>query len=163
MVRTPALLALLMLALSQPVSAASKDDVATIRQCLADASDAPPRSCIGQISTACQETPDEETNGNVDACLEREGDAWDVMLNEAYKATTASAKSLDRDRKADGDEEASAAADLLKAQRAWIAYRDAECDRRYEVSKDGTIRTTMTLDCTLDLTALRAIDLQSEE
>jgi uncharacterized protein YecT (DUF1311 family) len=163
MSRLIVLLPVLALIVPHPAAAAEPDDVKAIKACVANASDSPQRSCIGRISNACQEEPNGSTTAGMDDCISREAEAWDRILNDSYKAETASAKSLDTERKAGGDETSTAAADLLKAQRAWIAYRDAECDRRFEVNKDGTIRTTMSLSCTLDLTALRALDLQPSE
>ncbi|KQT53271.1 hypothetical protein ASG43_18800 [Aureimonas sp. Leaf454] len=159
MPRIAHLVALTLLCIPHTVFAAEAEDVEAIESCMTEAADSPPRSCIGKISSVCQEEPDGATTSGMDACISREADAWDSILNERYKAEMASAKAIDAERKGDGDDNASAAADLQTAQRAWIAYRDAECDRRFEAFKDGTIRTTIALSCTLDLTAVRAIDL----
>ncbi|WP_157944588.1 lysozyme inhibitor LprI family protein [Mangrovicella endophytica] len=136
--------------------------LATVRQCLETAAD-DPRSCIGIVSNPCQDEPDGSSTQGVDACLGSETEAWDVLLNERYATTLETAKEIDADRKAADDESAVAADDLVKAQRAWIAYRDAECDRLYEVAKDGTIRTNVASACQLEMTATRAIDLGDDQ
>ncbi len=149
----------------QPASAQSSDaraDFATIRTCLSDRADVP-RSCIGTIANPCQDAPGGASTIGIDTCLGRETAAWDTLLNESYKVAVASAKTTDERLASDGIYEPGVAAALVKAQRAWIAYRDAECDRRYELFKEGTIRTNIASDCVLELTAQRAIELRAEE
>nr|WP_223998518.1 lysozyme inhibitor LprI family protein [Aureimonas sp. SA4125] len=95
----------------------------------------------------------------VDECLGQEQAAWDVLLNENYLSATAAAKEQDASL-VEQSIEPGAAKSLVKAQRAWITFRDAECDRRFELYKDGTIRTNIASSCLLMLTATRALDLQ---
>lgn len=151
--------------LAQPASAQSSDakaDLATIRICLSDQAD-DPRSCIGTVANPCQDAPGGASTIGIDTCLGRETAAWDTLLNKSYKIAVASAETMDKRLVSDGLYEPGAAAALVKAQRAWIAYRDAECDRRYELFKEGTIRTNIASGCLLDLTAQRAIEFRGEE
>lgn len=153
---------LLILALGPfPAAAAESDpaDVAAIKACIASAG-SDPQSCVGQISDECQGQPEGQTTQGVDACLGREASAWDTILNENYKSATAAAKEQDASY-AEQSIQPGAAAGLVKAQRAWVAFRDAECDRRFELYKDGTIRTNIASSCLLQLTADRALDFQS--
>ncbi|MEF2549103.1 lysozyme inhibitor LprI family protein [Aurantimonas sp. E1-2-R+4] len=151
--------------LAQPASAQSKDakaDLATIRTCLSDQVD-DPRSCIGTVANPCQGALGGASTIGIDTCLGRETAAWDTLLNKSYKIAVASAETMDKRLVSDGIYEPGVAAALVKAQRAWIAYRDAECDRRYELFKEGTIRTNIASDCLLELTAQRAIEFRGEE
>jgi uncharacterized protein YecT (DUF1311 family) len=49
---------------------------------------------------------------------------------------------------------------LRDAQRAWIAFRDADCAARYAMWQDGTIRTIVGANCHLTMTAQRTIELR---
>lgn len=51
--------------------------------------------------------------------------------------------------------------DLRTAQRAWIAFRKAECDYRHR-SEGGTMGLLIYDSCWLDFTASRVVHLQSE-
>ncbi|MBB3949550.1 lysozyme inhibitor LprI family protein [Aureimonas jatrophae] len=92
-----------------------------------------------------------------DACLETERAAWDTILNRNYQAALKAAE--EKDRELSANYETDIVSTLKSAQRAWIAYRDAECDRVFAYWKDGTIRTSATLICQRDLTGTRAIEL----
>ena len=95
---------------------------------------AEPASCPGDTTPA------------INACAAAEFDAADAELNRYYRAA------LDRLRS--GKEDATAT-QLVDAQRAWIRYRDAECDSVYSYWSGGTIRTLMGITCKTRLTRLR--------
>ncbi|MCQ8784047.1 lysozyme inhibitor LprI family protein [Mangrovibrevibacter kandeliae] len=136
---------------------AVRADRKAIEACLAKAGD-DPRSCIGQRSDACQDKTKAVATDDIAACIDREQSAWDAILNERYRRATADAKATDKEL-GDSGIDAGAATSLVAAQRAWIAFRDAECDRLYALDAGGTIRTLTYASCELDLTAQRAIDL----
>ncbi|WP_299010494.1 lysozyme inhibitor LprI family protein [uncultured Shewanella sp.] len=46
-------------------------------------------------------------------------------------------------------------ASIKKGQDAWMSYRDEHCGAVYDTWRDGTIRTSMGLDCQLELTHQR--------
>lgn len=147
------------------VSAQTKTDLGEARRaidtCLSQSSHTNQRGCIGAYSDACMESPDGQTTLGMTDCLTTESDAWDAVLNERYQARMTEAKTLDKDRAEWGDSQPSEAAETLRtAQRAWIAFRDAECDRIFELNKDGTIRLPETASCTNRLTAERALALE---
>lgn len=54
-----------------------------------------------------------------------------------------------------------ARARLRPAQRAWTAYRDAECDARGEAYVGGSIRPLVEANCLAELTAARTEDLRA--
>ncbi|MBB3999733.1 lysozyme inhibitor LprI family protein [Aureimonas pseudogalii] len=135
-------------------------DLAEIEACLAGAKDRP-ETCIAVISNRCQSaTPDGATTPGIVDCTTRETAAWDRLLNTRYAAALAGARQADDDL-ADGA--SPGAADSLKvAQRAWIAFRDAECDRLYQLWRGGTIRSPVAASCHLEETARRAISLRQD-
>lgn len=51
---------------------------------------------------------------------------------------------------------------LLKAQSAWVQYRDTHCSAVYEMWKGGTLRGIMANNCMIDLTRDRTHQLWSE-
>ncbi|HOT28415.1 MAG TPA: DUF1311 domain-containing protein [Candidatus Ozemobacteraceae bacterium] len=90
---------------------------------------------------------DPSTAGQMQA-FERGIELWDAELNRAYK--TLSAKLGEEDRKA-----------LKDAQRAWIAFRDAEfrrTDRLYG-GKDGSMFIPMSVAARMELVRARALEL----
>ena len=53
--------------------------------------------------------------------------------------------------------------ELIAAERAWIAYRDAECAYQIRDFKGGTIVPTLFNECLADLTAARVQQLLSDQ
>jgi len=51
---------------------------------------------------------------------------------------------------------------LRDSQRAWIAFRDAECKRARDVARGGTMAPILQLTCLADLTEQRIGDLKGE-
>lgn len=148
--------ALVAVALAVSASAARADAAAAVKACLGDAPD--PETCIGVSQTDCQ-TADPSTIGVV-ACLEAEAAAWDAELNAAWAQARDAAKATDARRAAEGQGVLPKAWDaLLAAQRAWLAFRDAECASLYADAAEGTIRGPAAAYCKLALTGERALAL----
>ncbi|SEW10209.1 Uncharacterized conserved protein YecT, DUF1311 family [Aliiroseovarius sediminilitoris] len=126
-------------------------DSATVDACLASTpSGAVDPSCIGVASNACQTaTPGGETTIGIADCIQAETQAWDVLLNREYKAT----------RKAHAGDQV-VLDQLLAAQRAWIAFRDAECALAHALWRDGSIRVIVAANCMMVQTARRTIELR---
>lgn len=114
-------------------------------------------ACLGQASTACQDLPGGQTTIGISECIQAETAEWDAILNEEYVATqelNAMADAEGLSRMMDRTEA------LRAAQRAWIAFRDADCAARYAMWQDGSIRTVVGANCHLTMTAQRAIELR---
>ncbi|MDG2522541.1 lysozyme inhibitor LprI family protein [Caulobacter segnis] len=77
-------------------------------------------------------------------CFNEERGRQDARLNAAYKAVMA--------RRSPGDRNS-----LRDVQRAWIKRRDAECE---ENLTGGTIDMVERAACHLELTAMRAVELE---
>ncbi|MFQ5623498.1 MAG: lysozyme inhibitor LprI family protein [Paracoccaceae bacterium] len=118
------------------------------------------RACMFTISEACQA---EEEGGystlGMSMCNRAEHEAWDVLLNEEYKATMAAFTEMDADD-AGYSENLDKRTDTLRAaQRAWMAYRDAECLNAYAIWGGGSMRHIAGTACYLRMTAERAIEI----
>lgn len=78
-------------------------------------------------------------------CFKAKTEAWDKRLNAAYPKALAAAQPKQREQ-------------LRKAQRAWVAYRDANC--LYWALGEGTIARIQASDCMYRMTKERAEELE---
>lgn len=141
-----------------PESGPRPGDIAEIDVCLTsslEAGDAA-EECVGIVSGPCMEAADGATTVGMMACMGRETQAWDAILNDQWPKLMQRARSLDGGAVA--QDQPGRAETLRDAQRAWIAFRDAECAHAYASGGDGSIRRILGASCLLDLTAERAID-----
>lgn len=126
-------------------------DPAIVEACVADTAVgdlAPP--CIGAGSAQCQQAPGGDTTQGIATCAMAEHAAWDTVLNREYKGA----------RNAYGADP-TAAASLRDAQRAWIAWRDAECTFQHDRYGGGSMRTIAAANCRMSMTAQRALELRA--
>ena len=96
-----------------------------------------------------QDCPDESQSG-LTQCADAAYKKTDAALNATYKQIVARLK----------DDEATAKS-LLAAQRAWIAYRDAECNFLTSGSQDGSVYPMLQAQCLDELTSKRVDDLKA--
>ena len=153
------LLAATLALLAMPASAQDEvrftsEDEQTMQQCFEAVNDTIAsgddsvslRDCIGSASNICQTAPGGgSTVGMVD-CSRREQSWWDGQLNSYYGELETAL-------------EPGVFASLRKAQKIWIAYRDAKCDFTYQLWSEGTISQVFLAYCLMDTTAERAIEL----
>lgn len=129
-------------------------DTGLVQACFRDAP-GPDAECIGAASSECQARTDGGySTAGMANCTAQETAAWDALLNQEYRALRA-----DLDRRDDGVGMDRSDA-LRDAQRAWIAYRDAECTLQWARYQEGTIRTLIAGGCHLDFTAGRTLELR---
>jgi len=104
-----------------------KADTETIKACLAAErkSNRDGRDCIGRISDPCLKEPGRESTMSMVSCMSEETTVWDGLLNAEYKSLL-------------GLLEDKAAESVRKAQRAWIAARDADCSVPDAIYAGGT-------------------------
>ena len=88
------------------------------------------------------------TTREVEQCFAADLARADAELNRYYAAAVTR---LTKERAT------TALAKLRASERAWIAYRDAECDAVYEWWGQGTIRGTMALGCRVRITKARTM------
>ena len=119
-------------------------------------------ACLGAMSQTCR---DDQEGGHstlgMTLCLNAEADVWDRFLNDEYKATSASFKAADTDEAVYFPEFAKRVESLRDAQRAWIAFRDAECGLSYAQWGSGSMRNIAYADCRLQMTADRTLELRA--
>lgn len=117
-------------------------------------------ACVGNAASVCM---DENEGGyttiGMSTCTRYEYQAWDDLLNEEYRDTMDHFKATDEDEAQHFPEFAKRAETLLEAQRAWIAFRDAECASVYAEWGAGSMRNIAGIGCQMHETAERAIDL----
>jgi uncharacterized protein YecT (DUF1311 family) len=91
----------------------------------------------------------QKDTSEIAACLWQIYVAADAELNRAYKELLESL-SLENE---------SARAKLVKAQRAWIKYRDSDCEAVYQYWSLGTARGRMATLCLISRTETRRMEL----
>lgn len=134
----------------------SADDVDI---CLAG-SDSPDHweTCIGQAASRCMSlSPGGDTTYGMNGCLALELDWWDTKLNAEYKRLMSEVTDFDNEAGfsiSDG---------LRDMQRAWIGYRDAKCGFEAAQYGTGTLGSTITYDCLMQMTAEQALYLQQTD
>ena len=127
-------------------------DTQTVRACFAGAGPGDiTASCIGYAARVCSER-DNHTTISVVECTRAELATWDGFLNQQYGVV--------RDQL--GARDPALADALLGAQRAWLAYRDAECALR-AARVSGSYRSVILASCLLDETAERALELRDKK
>ncbi|QDY68903.1 lysozyme inhibitor LprI family protein [Qingshengfaniella alkalisoli] len=149
------LIASLVMPTNPALAEALPQDVQELNDCLGDA--APERAfeaCTFTISETCQAQDSGQTTVGMIECNLRENEAWDTLLNQIYKDVRAQAASSD---KADGGDRAGT---LLRAQRAWIVFRDADCSFAYAQWGNGSMRQIAGSACHVARTAQRVIELR---
>ena len=115
--------------------------------------------------TFAQNNPDEpkidcakaEAQTDLNICAALEFDAADKALNAQYKKTRAAMVAIDADLDNDmkGAEKA-----LVKAQRAWVDYRDGECEAQGFEARGGSMEPMLVSGCKAELTKMRTKELK---
>ncbi len=98
---------------------------------------------LSSFSAFAQNCSDLTSTYDLRICYDKMLQNEDAKLNKNYKACMAK---LD----------ATAKAKLQKAQRAWIAFRDADCDYQADEMRGGTLETVIGLSCLATETQERA-------
>lgn len=118
-------------------------------------------SCVGGAAQFCMETEEGgfSTVGMMD-CMNREAAVWDEQLNIAYADAMTVVMGLDRTDAVDFPQYAVREDQLRNAQRAWIAFRDANCTMEHGFWGAGSMRMLAGSACLLDMTAARTFTLR---
>jgi len=101
-----------------------------------------------------------QTQSDLRSCEVARHETADKALNAQYKKTRAAMAAIDTDL--DGDMKGAEQA-LVKAQRAWIDYRDAECDAFGFQARGGTMEPMLVAGCLADVTDRRTKELKELE
>ncbi|RFB90936.1 urease-associated protein [Rhizobium leguminosarum bv. trifolii] len=100
------------------------------------------------------------TQSDMTSCEAARHETADKALNVQYKKTRAALAAVDKDF--DGDMKGAEQA-LVKAQRAWIDYRDAECDAFGFQARGGTMEPMLVAGCLANITDKRTKELKELE
>lgn len=154
-----------LLALALPAAATDLDQTRLndqLRACYEAAADNDGRrTCLGQVADTCMSEIDGgQTNRGIVLCLQAETNAWDGLLNAEYTQSMRWAQSRDVEEAKAFPEHATLAVSLRSAQRAWLAFRDAECALAYAQWGAGSIRFVAGATCLRNITADRTIALR---
>lgn len=98
-----------------------------------------------------------QTQTDMNVCAVLEFGAADKALNVQYKKTRAAMVAIDADldNNMKGAEKA-----LIKAQRAWVDYRDGECEAQGFQARGGSMEPMLVSGCKADLTKKRTKELK---
>ncbi|MFT4180941.1 MAG: lysozyme inhibitor LprI family protein [Rhizobium sp.] len=109
----------------------------------------------GQPKVDCNNA---QTQMDMNICSQRDYDKADRALNEQYKKTRAAMIATDADLNADqkGAEKA-----LVKAQRAWVDYRDGQCEAEGFEARGGSMEPMLVSGCKATLTKQRTKELKA--
>ena len=99
-----------------------------------------------------------QTQSDMTACEQQRQGSADDALNAQYKKTRAAA--VETDKGMDSADLRGAEKALVKAQRAWVAFRDAECEVRGFEMRGGSGEPMLVAGCTADLTDKRTKELK---
>lgn len=120
------------------------------------------RHCEGMVAEACMAgEPDGESNLGMSQCSYAEAEFWDARLNAAWRELIALVRHADAESRTYEPEFAVREDRLRAAERAWIAYRDAQCAFDYAIYGSGSMRQLMYPSCLSSMTFERVVDLIS--
>lgn len=97
------------------------------------------------------------TQRDLNACADIEYDKADKDLNAAYQQLRK--KMSDWDKSADVSSKGVVDA-LVVAQRAWVAFRDANCEVAGFQARGGTMESMLIYTCLADMSTKRAAELR---
>jgi len=95
----------------------------------------------------------------INECASIEQRKVEAKLNAVYQRVM---KYLDK-QIADGDLDKASKTTLIEAQRAWLKFREADCNAVYQYHIAGTIRGVMSISCLQTHTERRIKDLEEYE
>jgi len=119
-------------------------------------------SCRSLVFDACTlGEPGGQSNQGMSHCLYADAAFWDEKLNALWGHAMAVVRDADAADMEYAPDFAVRAERLRDAQRAWIAFRDAQCAFDYAVFGDGSLRLLLYPGCLADMTFDRVTDLMS--
>jgi uncharacterized protein YecT (DUF1311 family) len=108
-------------------------------------------------AASAQDCRNAVTQSDMTRCAIRDFEAADAALNTQWKATLAAERNADARVEKDG--RPSYGDQLLKAQRAWIAYRDEHCRSDGYRMRGGSAEPMLIAGCRAELTRARTKQL----
>ena len=102
---------------------------------------------LSSFAAFSQDCSEAETTYDIKICLSKELDKHDADLNQQYKLCM---KKLDK----------VAQNKLRAAQKAWISFRDADCEFQADENRGGTLEGVSNLSCLSSKTKTRADEIR---
>jgi uncharacterized protein YecT (DUF1311 family) len=115
----------------------------------------------GTASAASLDCKDPVTDAEISECAAQDWQKADDTLNAVYSKALAKAAKDDADLAETSAELVGEVKALKHAQRAWIAYRDAECDLQGFGARGGTLEPVMVTNCWASMSRARTEDLKT--
>ncbi|MBK8769733.1 MAG: DUF1311 domain-containing protein [Rhizobiales bacterium] len=116
----------------------------------------PLRALAQDAEPDCSDQKDQST---MTRCAGMDYEKADAELNRIWPGIKAQAVESDT---AEGNGKTDYLDALMTSQRAWIAYRDAECTRQGFEAHNGSMEPMLVNACLAEMTAKRIKDLQGE-
>ena len=113
-----------------------------------------------QMSEPAIECGDFDTQTEMTMCAGRRYEAADQALNEQWSATRAVMRELDASMEGHADGRPSHFETLLEGQRAWLAYRDAQCRLEGYDARGGSMEPMIVNFCLEHVTRERTEELR---
>ena len=101
------------------------------------------------------------TQSDLNICANKDYEAADKELNAVYKTTMTAMQETDRQLGEIDPNYVGAVEALKKAQRAWIGYRDGQCELAGFEARGGSMEPMLVSGCLADLTQKRTAELKS--
>lgn len=102
-----------------------------------------------------------QTQMDMNICADKDYQQADKALNAAYKKAVAAAREMDENVKDMGEAYVGAVDALKRAQRAWIGYRDGQCEFAGFEARGGSMEPMLVSGCLADLTRKRTDELKA--
>ncbi|BCH55167.1 lysozyme inhibitor LprI family protein [Agrobacterium vitis] len=115
-------------------------------------------SLSGGVLAQPRDCRDPKTQSDMTACAVQDFDAADKAMNAQWKITRK--VFVEQDATLDDDLKGAEKA-LLKAQRAWIDYRDGQCEAQGFYVRGGTMEPMEVAACKAEMTKTRTKELKS--
>jgi uncharacterized protein YecT (DUF1311 family) len=101
-----------------------------------------------------------QSQADMNYCADQDFQKADKQLNDVYKQALKSQADLDKESASINPDYVGAVKALKKAQRAWIDYRDGQCEGVGYQAAGGTMQPMLISGCEADLTNKRVKELQ---
>ncbi|MGV3549692.1 lysozyme inhibitor LprI family protein [Rhizobium sp.] len=101
-----------------------------------------------------------QTQADMNQCAYQDFEKADEELNAVYKQAVKAATDSDKEAAEMGDHYVGAVAELKKAQRAWIDYRDGHCDGMSREALGGSMQPMLISGCQSTMTQARTKELR---
>jgi uncharacterized protein YecT (DUF1311 family) len=119
--------------------------------------------CCTASADAQQPEPDcrkAVTQMDLNICADQDYRAADAELNKTYRLAVAAMQATDKELGDIDSAYAGALEALKKAQRAWIGYRDGQCELAGFEARGGSMGPMLVSGCLAELTRKRTAELK---